>query len=64
MTHKPNRTNLPPAKSAGEYEREIAALRARVKAWEALGETIKHNVVLDEHHWADELCALSPKGEA
>jgi len=31
MTHKPNRTNLPPAKSADEYEREIADLRARVE---------------------------------
>ena len=34
MTHKPNRTNLPPAKSADEYEREIAALQARVEELE------------------------------
>jgi len=34
MTHKPNRTHLPPAKSADEYEREIAALQAKVKELE------------------------------
>jgi len=31
MTHKPNRTNLPPAKSADEYEREIALLKLQLQ---------------------------------
>lgn len=31
MTHAPNRSNLPPAKSAAEYEREIGALRNRAR---------------------------------
>ncbi len=32
MTHAPNRTNLPPAKSAAEYEREIERLKKQVAA--------------------------------
>jgi len=35
MTHKPNPKHLPPAKSADEYERELAALRARVE-WQPM----------------------------
>jgi len=34
MTHKPNPKHLPPAKSADEYERELAALQARVEELE------------------------------
>ena len=29
MAHAPNRTHLPPVKSAEEYEREIAELKAK-----------------------------------
>jgi len=36
MTHKPNRTNVPPAKSADEYEREIAKLKLRIAELETL----------------------------
>lgn len=32
MTHDPNPLHLPPARSAGEYEREIDALKAQVAA--------------------------------
>jgi hypothetical protein len=36
MTHKPNRTNVPPAKSAEEYEREIVKLKLRIAELETL----------------------------
>jgi hypothetical protein len=32
MSHAPNRTNLPPAKSPAEYEMEIEKLRAALSA--------------------------------
>jgi len=36
MTHKPNRTNLPPKKSADEYEREIAILKLLLQKAETI----------------------------
>ncbi len=56
MTHKPNRTNLPPAKSADEYEREIAALQAKVEELE--------KSLLSRYWPTPSKRPLSPKGEA
>ena len=77
MTHKPNRTNLPPAKSADEYERELAALRARVEELEGARESAWNDGWRVGAKDANELkgistnpftlaasAALSPKGEA
>jgi len=68
MTHKPNPKHLPPRKSADEYERELAALRARVERLherelaslrEVLAELQRKTTLLTLG-----LAALSPKGEA
>ena len=79
MTHKPNRTNLPPAKSADEYERELAALRARVEDLETALRKIacsRGPLYFDPQEPGPETevliyfiielarAALSPKGEA
>lgn len=47
MSHKPNRTNLPPAKSAEEYERELAAIRARIEEFEMFGLRGEFSALLD-----------------
>ncbi len=77
MTHKPNPKHLPPRKSADEYERELAALRARVEELEA---ALRPYAQLPHHsagrcYWFDEcshyecslrrnaVSALSSKGE-
>ena len=76
--HKPNRTNFPPKKSADEYERELAALRARVERLHErelaslrarVEELEQEREVLAELQrktllTLGDLAALSPKGEA
>jgi len=47
MTHKPNRTNLPPAKSADEYEREIAILKLQLQKAETIIKNAHEGHLLD-----------------
>ena len=69
MTHDRNKTHLPPAKSAREYEAEIATLRARVEKLEG---ALRPYAQLPHHeecsHYEcglrrEALAALSPKGD-